>query len=105
MLLTFVLVAVGWALFRADGADGMSRIFAGLFGGHGGGVLPQPSAHRHEAWAGLLLGATIAWLAPRAREVIDRGRLWFDLLLLGCFVLALAQVSDRQFSPFIYFQF
>ena len=105
VLLTFVLVAIGWALFRADGADGITRIFAGLFGGHGGGALPQPAAHQQEAWTGLLLGASIAWLAPPARDAVDRGRMWFDLLLLGCFVLALAQLSDRQFSPFIYFQF
>jgi alginate O-acetyltransferase complex protein AlgI len=103
--LTFILVMIGWAMFRAVGMGGLSSIFGGLFGTHGEGSVPIVAQYSREAWAAFGLGLLLVFAAPRSRIAVERSGWLADLCWFALFLLALAQLSDRQFSPFIYFQF
>ena len=109
--LTFLAVAMGWVLFRADGFGTAARMFASL-AGHGGSFAAfLPGA---DVWIELAGLGAIAFLGPNSQSLVLGGpeaRRWpawrpspgWALLLALGFALALGQMSDV--SPFLYYRF
>ncbi|NLG35321.1 MAG: MBOAT family protein [Lentisphaerae bacterium] len=117
---TFLLVALGWVLFRAENPHHASRLFRILFGIRAGGeglaVFPQLIADR-SLWLAAAIGIPCAfapvfrldrWL-PRDPADPDRMPLPSVVLrfLLSLLILAVTagELCASGFNPFIYFQF
>ncbi len=102
---TFVIVLGGWAVFRADGLDGLGAIFGGLSGLHGWGALMWPERFGFEAFAALVVGVVVVFSAPTSARLERGGAPWTDWWVLLAFLVALSQLAAREFTPFIYSQF
>jgi alginate O-acetyltransferase complex protein AlgI len=112
--LTFVLVCVGWVLFRSASLAQAGNYLLSMAGAFADDPTPAPFVCMDpRTVAALVVAATISWVPLRqsglARIRVAMGTPWFEavrsaalLLLLGLSVLALASLD---FSPFIYFQF
>ncbi|MEO0481564.1 MAG: MBOAT family O-acyltransferase [Planctomycetota bacterium] len=103
--ITFVLVLFGWAIFRADSIDRLGTVWGGLLGLHGVGEFAWPDQFREHAVLALCLGLILCFVARRTEQLIEAFRpstlVWATL----AFLFSLGQLSVRDFSPFIYFQF
>ncbi len=103
---TFLLVVVGWVLFRAADAGEAGRVLAGMAGLHGwggfdvawseGGALP---------FIGLFVTAALAFCAPNAWQVKWRFSAAQTAGLIALFLACTAAIMVNTSSPFLYFQF
>jgi len=98
---TFILVVVGWVLFRASDFGMAATLLGRMF-------LPQPGA----AMAGVevltitvALAAAVAWLAPNTFELRHRWSPLPALGVAGLFALSLLKIYGSGGTPFLYFQF
>lgn len=112
MLVTFVLVVLGWIIFRSDNIAQMTRMFGGIFGPR---MLMAPDLIHYgmPAWrinSALLLIAlcqAVEWLTRQREHGLDiaavqpRALRWAAYLALICLILIFAGSQ----SQFIYFQF
>ena len=109
MLLTFLLAAIGWVMFRADSIEGAFAYYRLMFGGLFEGGAPTITAPI-DAWAvgiGVVLMTVVEWLnrgeahefcrQPRFRALRWAGYVAI-IFLIGAFM-----VTNEM--PFIYFQF
>ena len=96
---TFVLVVLGWVLFRMRTLDGIGSLYAGMFGLHGlGGGAPG------HLLAYIAVSAAIVWGLPE--EWRWSVREWGALRVAAAAVLfAVAAASVYSAHPFIYFRF
>ncbi len=100
--ITFLLVVLGWVMFRAASVPDALAFYRGLLGGNG--------------WA---MGADVIWQVTRLQLVTlalafvlifgwqvtprtERLQMW---ALPALFVLAVLRLSAESYSPFLYFQF
>ncbi len=102
---TFVVVLGGWAIFNAQGVDGLTAIYGGMFGSNGVGALPATESHAPAAWCGVVGGLLIAWFGVHSWVLARRFRAVEVLGFSVLFALALGQLAARSHTPFIYFQF
>ena len=102
---TFVLVLIGWAIFRAETVDGLEAIFSGLFGLGGVGEFPRLDAYAVFAWSALVGGLWFAWSMPTSRRLAAEASaptlVWVSVVTLA----AVGQLLARGHSPFLYFRF
>lgn len=98
VLVTFVLVVLGWVLFRMRTAAGIAHLYAGMFGLHGIGGAPG------HLLAYILVSAAIVWGLPEEwRWPVER---WNVVWMAGAAVLFAVSVSSvYSAQPFIYFRF
>jgi len=101
---TFVLVLLGWVLFRSASVGRAGTLFAGLVGAHGLGEVPS------EAWSAAFLApfavcAGVAWLCPNLWTLRLRISVRTLAWSLPLFLLGLYGVLTSDYSPFLYFQF
>jgi alginate O-acetyltransferase complex protein AlgI len=117
---TFLLVALGWVLFRAPDVRYAGRFLRVLFGIHAGGaglpVFPEMIADR-ALWLAAAVAIPCAFapalrldrLLPRDTEDPDRLPLRsVSLRFAACaviLVVAAGELCATSFNPFIYFQF
>ena len=129
---TFLLVVVGWVIFRAENLDVAWRMYAAMFS-FGDWRLSELGAAQLtslQVYTLLLAYAVMAWFgirqfyaepldgAPRASAVERQGLvggaavavpvygvLLGRVLLLLLFVASILKLSAQSFSPFLYFQF
>ena len=102
---TFVVVTVGWALFRAEDLAAAGAMLAAMLGLQGLALGPDlvwllgPRA--------LLAGALGLWLAFRAppATTATHGPPWRRAVLVPLFVLGVGRAIADAASPFLYFQF
>jgi alginate O-acetyltransferase complex protein AlgI len=96
---TFLLVMVGWVLFRMRTAKGIGELYAGMLGLHGfGGGAPGHLLAYIAVSAALVWGLPEEWRWPVAR--------WRTLAVAAAAVLfAVAASSVYTAHPFIYFRF
>lgn len=112
-LLTFILVVIGWVMFRASSVESAFHIYAGMVGSNGFGFSPEVAWQVRGlqlvmlvvAYAIIALGVMRAWNVtlpgrnwPRYPALVGAG--WAALL-----VFSVAKLSADSFSPFLYFQF
>jgi alginate O-acetyltransferase complex protein AlgI len=102
--LAFLLVMLGWALFRSATVARAGVLYAGLLGARGWGELPE-AMHALEFLVALPVCAAIVWCGRNLwhwhGSPTWRTALWVVPLLLA----SLYQVLTSAYSPFLYFQF
>jgi alginate O-acetyltransferase complex protein AlgI len=104
--LTFLLVMVGWVLFRASSAGETWRILGGMAGLHGWGQIDAVWAEGGAlAFAGLIATLLLAFGSPNAWQVKWRFSLLQIAGLLALFIASVATIMVNTSSPFLYFQF
>jgi alginate O-acetyltransferase complex protein AlgI len=98
---TFLLVVVGWVMFRSNGFDMAAGLIHKMF------VWTQG-----EAMTGglillvlVLIAATLAHTGPNSFEVSHRWRPGMAVALAGLFAISMIIVIGGKPSPFLYFQF
>src|SRR3954453_6391364 len=95
---TFVLVIIGWVLFRMRTASGIADLYAGMLGLHGLGPVPGHLLLYIAAAAALSWGLPEEWRWPVAR--------WnLGYVVVAAVVFAFAAMSIYSSTPFIYFRF
>lgn len=105
---TFLLVALGWVLFRAHDLEHAGRYYAALVGR--GAVQPATAL----LWSvlfqpyhvlSLAAGAAVVWCCPTAWTFTEHPTtvkaVWAGLL----FLLSIVLLASQQYNPFIYFLF
>jgi alginate O-acetyltransferase complex protein AlgI len=111
--LTFVVVALGWVLFRSGTLHGALQMFGSLLGlgAHAPLLAPAP-----EFWVPLAAALFFSFsaLVPRGARVQQHvyagaprlpGHLALTAATLALFALSLSSITASDFSPFIYFRF
>jgi alginate O-acetyltransferase complex protein AlgI len=96
---TFVLVVLGWVLFRMRSAGEIADLYAGMFGLHGiGGEVPG------HLLAYIAVAAALTWGLPEEwRWPVERWRTAAVVAAAVLFVVAASSVYSAH--PFIYFRF
>ena len=118
--LTFLLVALGWVLFRARTLGHALGYFRRLFDpaafGAAGAAVPIGEFISNRAWAMLALAAILSFAplllgAPARPEPVPAdgplspaGR-WRYATAIALFVLSCGALATSTFNPFIYFRF
>jgi alginate O-acetyltransferase complex protein AlgI len=95
---TFLLVVVGWVLFRMHTASGIGDLYAGMLGLHGLGEAPGHLLAYIAVSAALVFGLPEEWRWP-----VERWNAAFVAAAAVLFVVAAASVYTSE--PFIYFRF
>ena len=98
---TFLVVAVGWVLFRSSSLTMAGSLFSRMFHYQRGGLMP--------GWivlASMLVVATaLVNFAPNTFEISHEWRpAWSGVLAAG-YILCLIVIAGAKTSPFLYFQF
>jgi alginate O-acetyltransferase complex protein AlgI len=95
---TFLLVTVGWVLFRMRAASDIAGVYAGMLGLHGFGGVPG------HLLAYLLVGGAVVWLLPEAWTLPLAE--WSAVRVAAVAVLFVVSAASVYTShPFIYFRF
>ncbi len=132
--LTFVIVMIGWVVFRAETVSAAMDIYAGLVGANGFAIrpdfligLPQDafiflcisaliaasegklqswfsSADKDEAGGGVMVGRDLPGTSQTVVLPAIRS-MSLTLATSALLVLAVAKLAEQSFSPFLYFQF
>ena len=100
--LTFVLVTLGWVIFRSDNVHMAGAWLASLCGGAAGGSTPPWTA---ALGLGLLLCAGLSHGFPNTFELSHS---WSRRSVIGLgllFLVSLFLIYSGAYSPFLYFQF
>ncbi len=100
---TFLLVILGWVLFRAADLAAAGRMYAGMAGMNGVGF-SDPVAWQvtPDRLAMLASGLLMAWLLPWLRQFNESP---VRYALFPLFFWAVATLTAQSFTPFLYFQF
>ena len=125
---TFLLVVLGWVIFRAENLDVAWRMYAAMFSFSDWGLseltlskltslqmVTLALAYVAMAWCGLRQfqrrgapkapGTAAITAATDAAATLDARVLMMRILLLLLFVVSVMKLSAQSFSPFLYFQF
>lgn len=105
MVFTFVLVMVGWVLFRSPTLAGVVRMAKGLVGAHGWGATYPLAGTGALNWTALIICLGLVFAARNTWEIRWRSSIWLVTALLALFVLCVATFLVNTSSPFLYFQF
>jgi alginate O-acetyltransferase complex protein AlgI len=105
VLCTFVIWSLGLVIFRSLTLTELGQMARGLVGGNGTGALPDLGQQQPFALGALVLGLGIAFVLPRAEQLVARCQPLVMLGSLALFVLAVCQLLTHDFVSFIYYQF
>lgn len=101
--LTFLLVMIGWVLFRARDLGQAANYLLAMSGISGPGQVNLPTTM---PYIELGLAAAMVWLLPPSQTLVARQRPWFVLVVQVAFVLAALQLRAAPANiPFLYFRF
>ena len=103
VLVTFVIAAVGWSLFRATDIGNALAYLGFLFGASGSESFLQ--AVRPLPLTAMAVAACIVWMLPNSQTLMARGSRSWALALQPCFALAVLHLHYQDHIPFLYFQF
>ena len=98
VLVTFVLVTLGWVLFRMQTVGDAGRLYAGMAGAHGLGAVPG------RLLAYIVVSAALMWGLPEEWRWRFGEWGWARVAAVSG-VAGIAVVSIATTSPFIYFRF
>jgi alginate O-acetyltransferase complex protein AlgI len=122
--LTFLLVTLGWVVFRADSVGAAATLYAAMFRFDGAGLSAAYASGITQLQVATLVLA-FAVIALRGWQTRKRGRVPFSpgggsadgvvgkrdaspfsvALVLPLFALSVLKLSAQSYSPFLYFQF
>jgi alginate O-acetyltransferase complex protein AlgI len=124
---TFLLVMIGWVVFRAETVGGAFTMYGGLLGLNGFWLRPDYLVGlTQDSFLFLVLSSAIVALEGRFRLVLRPDAapppvhaggqaavadasgvhtLLSSLLLSVLMVMTVAKLAEQSFSPFLYFQF
>lgn len=104
--LAFLLVMLGWVLFRAVTLAQAGDVLAGMAGLNGWGAEPFAWLPSHLLGVVVLaLSMSLAWGAPNTWALPRRVGLRTAMVLCVLFALCVAVMLVNASSPFLYFQF
>ncbi len=105
ILMTFVIVMMGWVLFRAPTLDVAATMFRGLAGLNGwGDVYPMVGSSLLN-WGIGLIGVALVFFARNTWEISWKPRAGLLVALAMLFLLCVGVFLVNTSSPFLYFQF
>ena len=105
IIMTFILVVIGWVMFRADNVSYAIDMYRGMIGLNGFDIsLAYAWQIKGVAVTALIAGFTIIVLTPLVKLKNPKGMLP-SMALLGLFLLAVSRLIAQSYSPFLYFQF
>ena len=102
---TFVLVMVGWLLFRAPDMATVGRMFKGLVGAAGIGECFAWTDGGAVTWTMLVFAAMLVWGCKNTWELRWKPSAWRLLAMGMLFVICVCVLLANASSPFLYFQF
>lgn len=105
MTFTFVLVMLGWVLFRSPTLAGVVRMAKGLVGVNGWGAVYPLAGTGALNWTALMGCVGLVFAARNTWEIRWRPNIWMAVALLALFALCVATFLVNTSSPFLYFQF
>ena len=103
--LTFLLVLLSWAIFRAVDVAGVLSMYGGMLGINGVGEAIQLPHYTWRAYLMVLTGLVIVFALPSSWNLVRRFNPLIMAIAVVLFLVALAQRLATDYSPFIYFQF
>jgi len=112
-LITFLIVMLGWVVFRAENISEAMMVYKAMFSfenwqlsqGYSDGISRQQIFMLIVAYGILLLEV---FRARRPNGLVKNNRIWAAtgaLLLLPMFALSVLKLASELYSPFLYFQF
>lgn len=110
---TFILVMIGWVLFRAHNVGSAFEVYAGMFGLNGF-MLSDALAYQVTGLQlvtmliGLILIFVGPWWMDRQTKLEFGGVMrvtGVTLVVIPLFMLAALRLAAQDYSPFLYFQF
>lgn len=112
LLVTFILVVLGWVIFRAQDLSSAWGMYRGMMGLNGLGLSAE-LAWQLSGWTLSMgaVGAALIFVAPWWQARLERGaaegqtKPLSQLIFLPLFVLGLLRLSAQSYVPFLYFQF
>ena len=102
---TFVLVMLGWILFRAQDLPTAWLIIRNIFSGDYSQINLLNVTDCRVGFAAVWLGLAIALFAKNSWEIGRNATLLKTLILLGLFILSIGFLFGAVSHPFLYFQF
>jgi len=101
IVITFVIVSLGWVIFKAPSFGRAMEIFASF--GHLGEGIKLLAGNSAGHWTALLMAVVVAFFVPNAHEM--KIRLSSRWAYATGILLGLSVAGVAVYSPFIYFQF
>ncbi|NCC20846.1 MAG: MBOAT family protein [Alphaproteobacteria bacterium] len=112
MSATFLIVLIGWVLFRSPDIGYAFNFYSAMFGLKGIGGLSEAidwqigGAAVTALVAGyLFIFAVPALQAAKGFNLKEARSLWVQSAIVGFFLLAVIKLAAQSYSPFLYFQF
>lgn len=106
---TFVIVCVGWVLFRAPDMTVAGQVFSQIFTNFNARMIPQVIAGYGAIFGLIALGYLLHFAPDRweeaARRRMVRMPVWAMALVVAAVIWTVMQIKSAEIQPFIYFQF
>lgn len=103
---TFLLVVIGWVIFRASDPSEAVQILAGMAGLNGVGLLSEAAKESGAlAVIGLIATSLLAFGAPNTWQLRWRFTPMQIIVLVLILAVSIAVIMVNTSSPFLYFQF
>jgi alginate O-acetyltransferase complex protein AlgI len=103
--ITFILVMIGWVLFRATSIPQALDVYAGMLGVNG----PSVDVAGCITWSlpvvMLPLSLLLVWFLPNSWQISHQPRMVWTGSLIVLFVVSVLVLLVNSASPFLYFQF
>lgn len=109
--LTFIIVVMGWVMFRSPTLQVAADMYKGMLGLNGLGISNELGWQiTHFQLATLALAYAMIWFVPLWRRQASVSSVWHPDRLLRIFaaplfILAVMKLSSQSYTPFLYFQF
>ena len=107
---TFIVVNIGWLLFRVNTLDDLGHIINSFF--HPEGSTVNFLAHNFSIISyTIFMIAGLVFMFPVAKKIKESllkkkfGRLVLDLIILTLFCISICALVNSSYNPFIYFRF
>ena len=104
LVVTFVVVLVGWVFFRAASISDAFAFLGAMFGGGGDGPVARLEVASIHI-VSFVAAAIVVWGFPTTQRLVPRATLAYSVVLQIAFVLSLLQLHFNDHVPFLYFQF
>lgn len=111
MIFTFLLVILGWVMFRAENVGQALKFYQAMFAGAANGLSEEISWQvTGAATTALIIGYILIFGMPLLEkkfslDIKETRSRWIHTGAIGLFVIAVVKLGAQSYSPFLYFQF
>lgn len=102
---TFVLVMIGWVMFRAVSVPQALDVYAGMLGIHGHGMKSAGLITWSLPVLVMPFALLLVWMVPNTWQIRHDARWHWTAILALLFVISVLTMLVNSASPFLYFQF